>query len=126
MKLTPAKILLSFGAFLIVAGFLGWASTGFTDRGKTAIMMGAGSGILILITGFLAGRAGALGTVARWAGVVFSGLFGGTFAWRASIAWQDPTKLSTAILLTSMGIAALATVILAGRKTDSAPESAAV
>lgn len=125
MKLTPAKVLLSFGAFLIVAGFLGWASTGFTERGKTAIMSGAGSGILILLTGLLAGRH-ALGNVARWAGVVLSGLFGGTFAWRASIAWQDPTKLSTAILLTSMGIAALATVILAGRKTDAAPESAAL
>lgn len=124
MKVSPAKVLLGFGVFLIVAGFLGWASTGFTDRGKTAIMSGAGSGVLMLICGFLASRPGAFGNIARWAGVVFSGLFGGTFAWRGSIAWQDPEKLSTAILLSSMAIAALATVILAGRKVPSESELA--
>lgn len=124
MKLSPAKVLLGFGVFLIVAGFLGWASTGFAERGRTAIMSGAGSGALILICGFFATRAGILSSLGRWAGVVLSGLFGGTFAWRASIAFQDPTKMSTAILLSSMAVAALATVILAGRKFSSSTESA--
>ncbi|MFQ3586542.1 MAG: hypothetical protein SNJ74_07455 [Fimbriimonadaceae bacterium] len=125
-----ARILLAFGLFLIASGLVGWASTGFSDRGKTAILSGAVSGSIMIGWAFLVAKGpGALAVGARWGALAFTILFGGTFVWRGIVAWQsvaagDP-KLPVAALLSVMACASLAAVVLqlrAGRPRD---ESAA-
>jgi hypothetical protein len=105
----PAKVLAILGVFLLIAGLLGWAATGFTDKGKTAIMSGAASGSILLISAWLSARPGVFGLVSWQIGLGFAALFGSTFIWRASIAWMDVMsggdKLPIAILLSKMALA---------------------
>lgn len=115
----PAKVLAILGVFLLIAGLLGWAATGFTDKGKTAIMSGAASGSILLISAWLSGRPGGVGFVAWIAGIGFAALFGSTFIWRASIAWTDVfnggDKLPIAILLSKMALATAVALFVAIR-----------
>lgn len=112
-----ARVLLAFGLFLIVSGLLGWASTGFSDRGKTAILSGAVSGSIMIGWAFLVAKGPrALAATARWGALAFTVLFGGTFVWRGIVAWQsvaagDP-KLAVALLLSVMACASLAAAVL--------------
>lgn len=110
------KLFLVFGCFLIVCGVLGWAATGFEERGKTAILSGSASGAMILVAAFLSKKN------PRWGGFLglfFTVLFGGTFVWRASIAWSEvldnEPKLPVAALLSLMAIGCIAVTILAIR-----------
>jgi hypothetical membrane protein len=112
-----ARILFVFGIFLIVCGVLGWASAGFSDRAKTAVLSGAGSGALILVSGFLAnGASRTMQAIGAHAGMGLALLFGGTFVWRAIVAWQDVSsgepKTMTASLLSAMAVAALVSLAL--------------
>ena len=118
-------ILVRFGVFLIVCGLLGWAATGFSDRGKTAIASGGMSGMVMLICAWLSGgpKPG-LRRVGFYAALVMTVLFGAAFVWRAVVAWMalmagDP-KLYVALLLTVMALAAmvvLARLVRMGRST---------
>jgi hypothetical protein len=109
--MSSSKVLLAYGVFLIVCGVLGWGATGFSERGKTAIASGGGSGAIMLALG--------LGTLLlpKWrAGLATVGwgmafLFAGVFLWRSGVAWGstlrgDP-KLLVAILLTTMALVSI-------------------
>jgi hypothetical protein len=109
-----AKWMIGFGLFLVAAGFLGWAATGFAAYAKTAIVSGSVTGGLMLACGFLSGRtSGWLARAGRVAGSVFPALFAGVFLWRASVGWREVVagepKLYVALLLSAMTLAALVT-----------------
>lgn len=110
----PGKILIGYGAFLMVCGVAGWAAAGFTAKATTAIASGSATGLLMIALGFLVLKlqpAGSRGVT--WAAAVFALLFTGVFTWRASIAWGNlPEKLYLAVLLSAMALASMVTVAL--------------
>jgi hypothetical protein len=104
------KVLLAFGVFLVVAGVVGWASTGFTSRGKTAIVMGSATGTIMLLCGVAAGSV-KWRTLGERVGLGFAVMFGGVFVWRAVMAWlqvaEGLPKVPVAVLLSTMSAVAL-------------------
>jgi hypothetical protein len=109
-------LLLRFGLFLIVCGLLGWAATGFSDRGKTAIASGAMSGMIVLACAVLVGMGRPLlRRVGYFAAVGFTLLFGAAFAWRGTVGWlavaSGEPKLYVAALLTVMALSAIAVLV---------------
>lgn len=110
MPRTP-KIAVGFGLFLIACGFLGWAATGFSAKGKTAILSGSLTGAMMIAMGLLSAssrpRAAAIGSGGALALPAF---FAAVFGWRAAVAWQayaaGQPKLYVAALLTVMTAAA--------------------
>lgn len=125
-----ARILRAFGLFFIVAGLVGWASTGFSDRGKIAILSGAVSGLVMIGWAFLVAKGPpSLVVAARWGAFAFTLLFGGTFIWRGLVAWQDVAagepKVQVAALLTVVAVVCLAAAgmqIWAGRAEEAPTE----
>lgn len=117
-----SRILVSYGVFLFVAGFIGFAAAGFDARAKTAIIMGTACGGLMALIGLLArARGGAKARTMGWLGVFFACFFLATFTWRASIAWGNlPEKLYVAVLLTTMALASIVTAGLLIRTLRSA------
>ena len=108
--------MIGFGLFLVASGFVGWAATGFAPYAKTAIVSGSVSGACMIGCGLLAARKGAgLARLGRGAGTVLPVLFGGVFAWRASVGWSEVAagepKLYVAVLLSAMTLAALVTFV---------------
>lgn len=117
MRNAASKILFGYGLFLIVCGFLGWAATGFSSSGKTAIMSGGVSGALVLVSAWLAGRpAKKLQMIGAHLGLVLPLLFAIPFTWRGIVGWQATAagedKLYVAILLSSMALASLIVFVL--------------
>lgn len=108
--MTHGKLLIGFGVFLVVCGVLGWGATGFSERGKTAIMSGSMSGMIMLACGLAATLKPSLAVAARWTGLVFAVMFAGVFSWRATVAWlavgAGEPKLLVGLLLSTMALAA--------------------
>jgi len=117
MMKNPGKLLLMYGAFLIVCGVVGWAATGFAPKAKTAILSGSATGALMIVLGLVALRGpAAVRGIAPWVGAFFALGFTGVFTWRASIAWQNlPEKLYVAILLSVMAVASVTAAALVAR-----------
>ncbi len=107
MKL--GKILIGYGAFLMLCGVAGWAAAGFTAKAKTAIASGSATGLLMIVLGILALKLHPAGSrAATWTAAVFALLFTGVFTWRASVAWGSlPEKLYVAVLLSAMAAASV-------------------
>ncbi|MEM8834478.1 MAG: hypothetical protein AAGD00_01535 [Planctomycetota bacterium] len=117
MRNAASKILFGYGLFLIVCGFLGWAATGFTSSGKTAILSGGMSGVLVLASAVLAGRpAKKMQMIGAHLGLVLPLLFAIPFTWRGIVGWQATAagedKLYVAILLSSMALASVVVFVL--------------
>ena len=98
----PAKLILAYGAFLILAGVAGYLSN--PEKARTALMSGGTFGALSLLWGWLAlgGRRWAL-----WAALVTTGFLTLIFGWRAAAGWQqyaagNPDKLFAAVLISLM------------------------
>lgn len=122
-------ILLRFGLFLIVCGLLGWAATGFSDRGKTAIASGGVSGMLILACALLSGmQKPLLRRLGFYGAIGFTVLFGAAFVWRSTVAWMavasGEPKHYVAALLTAMALAAMAVLALVVRANRIRPVTA--
>lgn len=110
-------ILIRFGVFLIVCGLLGWAATGFSDRGKTAIASGGMSGMIMLVCGLLSGmQEPLLRRLGFYGAIGFTVLFGAAFVWRSTVAWMavasGEPKHYVAALLTVMALAAMTVLAL--------------
>jgi len=120
------KIGLAYGAFLIAAGVLGWASTGFSARGKTAILSGLLTGLVIWALVMVSRRGpAAIQSPTHWLMLAFTLLFAGTFTWRSVVAWQGvlqgSPKIATATLLSVMAVVSLITVVELGRRRPKIP-----
>jgi uncharacterized membrane protein (UPF0136 family) len=102
--------MIGYGGFLIAIGVIGYLSN--PEKAATALLSGGTFGALSILWGGLLRR----GTGwARRAAVVTTAFLTAVFAWRATASWlavQDGQsgKLLAAVLITSMGIASIATL----------------
>ena len=97
-----SKILIIYGAFLILAGGIGFLSN--PEKAKTALMSGGTFGTLSIVWGVLGLRQVGWSLRAGWITVSFLSL---VFAWRSTASWQaylggNTDKLFAAALISSM------------------------
>jgi hypothetical protein len=110
-----AKVMIGFGVFLAVCGFLGWALTGFEARAKTAILSGGITGATMIAMGFVsASPSHKLKMIGIHLGMVLPLVFGGVFVWRASVGWKAVAagmpKVGTSVLISLMAVASFVTL----------------
>ena len=115
MKNSFGKWMIAYGLFLCAMGLAGYLSN--PEKAKTALMSGATFGGIAVILGLLAQRGF---TWTRGAGLVLSTLLSGVFIWRASVSWMavasgQSEKLTAALLITAMGLASVAMLVIAAR-----------
>src|SRR3989338_2032098 len=97
-----ARRLVLYGAFLILAGFVGYLSN--PEKAKTAILSGGTFGGLSILWGVLIAKGFAWG---RRAALITTGFLTLIFTWRAAVGWMAVfngrhDKLFTAILISAM------------------------
>jgi MFS family permease len=112
-----SKLMIGFGVFLFVCGFLGWAVTGFTARGATAIASGTVTGALMVVMGLLSTwPGGAARSVGFYGGMVLAVVFGGVFVWRGLVGWgvlgDEEPKPWVAGLISIMAVASFVTFVV--------------
>ncbi len=131
MKPNPGPWLMRYGLFLIACGIAGYLSN--PAKAATALMSGGTFGALSILWGWLLIRGRAW---SRIAATVTTALLVLVFTWRAGVSWMAVAagtagKLTPAILITLMGAASLATLVVLFRsggpaaRPDSAPKPAA-
>ena|SRR5687767_2801686 len=124
MDTKTAGYLIIYGAFLMVAGLLGFLSN--PEKAKTALMSGGTFGLLSILWGVLGARG------FRWsrpAAITTTGLLALVFVWRASVGWLavldgKREKLFAASLITLM-LAASVPMLLRLLKSRKAVDSEA-
>ena len=104
--------MIAYGLFLIAMGAAGYLSN--PEKAGTALMSGGTFGALSMLWGWLMSRG--VGW-SRWAAGATTTLLVIVFAWRASVSWMAfadgaTEKLTAAILITLMGTASLAMLLL--------------
>lgn len=109
------KWMIVYGLFLCVMGLAGYLSN--PEKARTALMSGATFGAIAVILGLLAQRGF---NWTRGAGLVLATLLSGVFIWRASVSWMavfggQSGKLTAALLITAMGLASIAMLVIAAR-----------
>lgn len=102
MLRTIGSVLIAYGAFLLLAGVIGWIATG--EASTSALLNGGIFGSLMMALGVLV-RHGRMWTYP--AAMSATGIFTLTFAWRGVLQWQhvitdDPSRVWVAILLSVM------------------------
>jgi uncharacterized membrane protein (UPF0136 family) len=103
---------MGYGAFLIAAGVVGYLSN--PEKAATALASGGTFGALSMAWGALLRRGKGW---ARLAALATTGFLTAVFAWRATASWLavqggQSEKLVAAVLITSMGIASIATLVV--------------
>jgi len=124
--------MMGYGGLLIVIGVIGYLSN--PEKAATALLSGGTFGALSILWGGLLRR----GTDwARWGALATTGLLTVVFTWRATVGWLavqggQPEKLVAAVLITVMGVASLATIVVllapaakVGRDRADGPRAAA-
>ena len=124
MKNAP-RILVVYGVFLIVVGLIGFLSN--PEKAKTALLSGGTFGLISMGLGLLAGKG--------WKGAIPAGLglaafLGATFIWRSSVSWMavaggEDSKLTAAILISTMLAGTIALAILLVRSRRQSTQGAA-
>ncbi len=107
---TIAKAIIAYGAFLILAGLVGFLSN--PEKAKTALASGGTFGLLNIGWGILALRGW---RPAPTAALITAGLLALVFTWRSSITWMavaggNSEKVITAYIITAMLIASIALI----------------
>lgn len=97
-----ARALCAYGAFLILAGLVGFLSN--PEKAKTALLSGGTFGLLSLGLGWLALRGW---RPAQRFAVGLAGFLGAVFVWRATVTWLavadgQPEKRVAAVIITAM------------------------
>ena len=97
-----SKMLIIYGAFLILAGTVGFLSN--PEKAKTALMSGGTFGTLSIVWGILGLRQVGWSLKAGWMTACFLSFI---FAWRAAATWKtylggNSDKLFSAVLISSM------------------------
>ncbi len=106
------KWMIAYGLFLSVMGLAGYLSN--PEKAKTALMSGGTFGGLAVLLGIFASRGAGW---PRGAGLVVTLLLSGVFLWRSTVSWTavaggQSEKLTAAVLITAMGIASLAMIVI--------------
>lgn len=109
------KWMIAYGLFLCAMGLAGYLSN--PEKAKTALMSGGMFGGIAIMLCLLAQRGFAW---TRRAGLVLSALLSGVFIWRASVSWMavaggQSEKLTAAGLISAMGLASIAMLVIAAR-----------
>ena len=78
MSLTSSQVFYVYGLFLMFGGVTAFAMAGFEPRAKTAIMMGGGCGLVMMLIGYLGTANRRVINVGRTLIVFFAALF----SWR--------------------------------------------
>lgn len=107
MLMTTGKQIMAYGAFLVLAGVIGFLSN--PEKAQTALMSGGLFGGLSVLWGWLSLQG------KRWAAqtaLVMTGLLTLVFSWRVVLGWQqvaagNSQKLFAALLISSMLAASL-------------------
>jgi hypothetical protein len=112
-----SKVMIGFGLFLIIAGFAGWAATGFEPRGATAIASGAITGALMLLMAWLSAQPKGLAkNFGIHAGFVLALIFGLVFTWRGLVGWgilgDGEPKPWVATLISTMAVVSFVTFVM--------------
>jgi len=107
-----SKIMIGYGAFLIVAGLLGYLSN--PDKAKTALMSGGLFGSISIGLGLAATRGWRPSLPISLGLTSFLGV---VFTWRAAVSWMaffggEPGKLTAAALISAMLLASVTVVAL--------------
>jgi uncharacterized membrane protein (UPF0136 family) len=115
MKTSFGKYLVAYGIFLVLMGVAGFLSN--PEKAKTALMSGGSCGGLAIVLGWLAQRGA---TWPRGAALALTTLLTGVFCWRSSVSWMafaggQSEKLVAAVLITAMGVASVAMLLVALR-----------
>lgn len=101
--------MIGYGAFLVAMGVTGYLSN--PAKAATALISGGTFGALSMAWGVLLRRG--MGW-ARWAALATTGLLAAVFAWRSTASWTavqaGEPKLIAALIITSMGLASVATL----------------
>jgi len=103
----PSAILYCYAAFLALCGFAAYAMSGFAANARTALIVGFGTAVVMVIFGFLAGmihKNRAAGMIGIHVGLVLPLVFAVLFGWRAYQAYADPAKLYLAVILAIMAV----------------------
>ena len=118
----PSAILYLYAAFLAICGFAAFAMSGFAANARTALVVGFGTAVVMIIFGFLAGmkhKNRAAGMIGIHVGLLLPLVFAVLFGWRAYKAYADPAKLYLAIILAIM---ALGSVVVFGLLLSARPK----
>ena len=107
---TIAKAIIAYGAFLILAGLVGYLSN--PEKAKTALMSGGTFGLLNIGYGILAMRGW---RPAPTAALITAGFLALVFIWRSSVSWMavaggNSDKVVAASIITTMLIASIALI----------------
>jgi hypothetical protein len=102
--------MIGYGGFLIAIGVIGYLSN--PEKAATALASGGTFGALSIAWGVLLRRGKGW---ARRGALATTGFLTAVFAWRATVSWLavqggQSEKLFAAVLITSMGVASLATL----------------
>lgn len=126
MKTSLGTWMIGYGGFLIAIGVIGYLSN--PEKAATALASGGTFGALSIVWGALLRRGRGW---ARGAALATTGFLTAVFAWRATVSWLavqggQSGKLVAAALITSMGIASVATlyVLLSSPRRARAPVQA--
>jgi hypothetical protein len=112
-----------YAAFLAGCGFLAFAMSGFAANARTALFVGFGTAVVMVMCGLLAGvikKNRSAGMIGIHVGLILPLIFAGLFGWRAFKAYADPAKLYLAIILAIM---ALGSVLVFGLLLRARPKS---
>lgn len=124
-----SKIMICYGAFLIVAGLMGYLSN--PEKAKTALMSGGLFGTISIALGLVAARGWQRSLPIS---IGLTSFLGVVFTWRATMSWLayfggEPGKLTAAVLISAMLAASVTVVALLMRRRPDAtprlPDSAA-
>lgn len=103
--------MIGYGLFLVAMGVTGYLSN--PEKAATALISGGTFGTLSMAWGVLLRRG--MGW-ARLAALATTGLLTAVFAWRATASWTavqaGEPKLVAAIIITAMGLASIATLVV--------------
>lgn len=108
---TIAKAIIAYGAFLILAGLVGYLSN--PEKAKTALASGGTFGLLNIGWGILALRGW---RPAPKAALITAGLLALVFTWRSTVTWiavagGNSEKVVAGCIITSMLIASIALIV---------------
>jgi len=125
MNVKKGRILVGYGAFLILIGLLGYLSN--PEKAKTALLSGGTFGLLNIALGVATMRGTRLAATAALGLAV---MLSAVFSWRSIVTWQayaggNDDKLVAGVLITSMLIASLGVGVYLLRTRGGARDEAA-
>ena len=119
------RVLVGYGAFLILIGLLGYLSN--PEKARTALLSGGTFGLLNIALGVATMRGAHLAAAVA---LGLSGLLSAVLSWRSIVTWQayasgNDDKLVAGVLITSMLLASLGVGVYLLRTRGGARDEAA-